>query len=124
MEASHHLPAEYTCLWHGKVDEALDLWGNLFLDLDPMRKRSAPAEKLAAGIAEFETYIGNKPGMCPEFRRTVPAKGKRSAGRWSNRRSRKVQKPELAENTRHREVGFEGAMPTLPGDSSENSRLR
>ena len=29
------------------------------MDLDLMRKRSAPAEKLAAGIAKFETYIGN-----------------------------------------------------------------
>ena len=32
-----------------------------------MRKRSAPAEKLAAGIAEFETYIRNNRESIPKF---------------------------------------------------------
>jgi uncharacterized short protein YbdD (DUF466 family) len=39
----------------------------LFLDLDLMRKRSAPAEKLAAGIAEFETYVRNNRESIPNF---------------------------------------------------------
>ena len=46
-------------LWHGNVDEGLERLGSLFLDLELMRKRSAPADKLATGIAEFETYIRN-----------------------------------------------------------------
>jgi hypothetical protein len=54
-------------LWHGNVDEALERLGNLFLDLDLIRKRSPPAEKLAEGIAEFQTYIGNNRESIPNF---------------------------------------------------------
>jgi hypothetical protein len=38
---------------------ALERLSNLAMDLDLIRDHSAPAEKLAAGIAEFETYIRN-----------------------------------------------------------------
>jgi hypothetical protein len=82
-EASKPIDSVQHLLWHGKVDEALDRLGNLFLDLDRMRKRSAPAEKLAAGIAEdgyplhadtqlaeFETYLRNN-------RESVPNLGER-----------------------------------------------
>jgi hypothetical protein len=54
-------------LWHGNVAEALERLTSLFLDLDLMRKRSAPAEKLAAGIAEFETYSRNNWKSIPNF---------------------------------------------------------
>jgi len=54
-------------LWHGNVDEALERLGSLFMDLDLIRKRSAAAEKLAAGVAEFETYIGNNRESIPNF---------------------------------------------------------
>ena len=43
-EASKPIDSFKHLLWHGKVDEALDRLGNLFLDLDRMRKRSAPAQ--------------------------------------------------------------------------------
>jgi hypothetical protein len=45
-------------LWHGNVEEALERLNNLFLDLDLMQARCAAAEKLAAGIAEFQTRRG------------------------------------------------------------------
>jgi hypothetical protein len=54
-------------LWHGNVDEALERLGNLFLDLDLIPKPSAAAEKLATGVAEFETYIRNNRESIPNF---------------------------------------------------------
>ncbi len=54
-------------LWHGNVDEALERLGSLFLELDLIRKHSAPAVKLAAGIVEFETYIRNNRESIPNF---------------------------------------------------------
>ncbi len=66
-EVSKQVESVKHLLWHGNVDEALERLGNLFMDLDLMRKRSAPAEKLAAGVAEFETYIRNNRGSIPNF---------------------------------------------------------
>jgi hypothetical protein len=40
---------------------------NFMMDLDLIRKRSPPAEKLAAGVAEFETYIRNNKDFIPNF---------------------------------------------------------
>ena len=54
-------------LWHGNVDEALERISNLFLDLELMPKPSAVVEKLAAGVAEFETYIRNNRESIPNF---------------------------------------------------------
>jgi hypothetical protein len=54
-------------LWPGNVAEGLERLASLFLDLDLMRKRSAPAQKLAAGIAEFETSIGNNRESIPNL---------------------------------------------------------
>jgi hypothetical protein len=54
-------------LWHGNAEEALDRLANLTMDLDLIRKRSAPAEKLATGVAEFETYIRNNREFIPNF---------------------------------------------------------
>jgi hypothetical protein len=62
-------------LWHGNVDEALDRISNLLLDLDLMPKPSLVMEKLAAGIAEFETYIRNNREINSEFRRARSARG-------------------------------------------------
>jgi hypothetical protein len=39
----------------------------LFLDLDLMQARCAAAEKLAAGIAEFQTYIRNNQESIPNY---------------------------------------------------------
>jgi hypothetical protein len=54
-------------LWHGNVEEALERMGNLLLDLDLIRKHSAPEEKLSAGLAEFETYM-QPSGIYPQLR--------------------------------------------------------
>jgi hypothetical protein len=54
-------------LWHGNTEEALDRLVNFMMDLDLIRKRSPPAEKLAAGVAEFETYIRNNKDFIPNF---------------------------------------------------------
>ena len=54
-------------LWHGNVDEALERLANLSMDLDLTRKHSAAAEKLATGVAEFETYVRNNQESIPNF---------------------------------------------------------
>lgn len=54
-------------LWHGNVDEALDRIDNLLLDLELISRQSAPAEKLAAGISDLRTYIGNNRGSIPNY---------------------------------------------------------
>jgi hypothetical protein len=46
-------------LWHGKVEDSLERLTNRILDWDLIRKHSAAAEKLSAGLTEFETYMGN-----------------------------------------------------------------
>jgi hypothetical protein len=40
-------------LWHGNVEEALERIGDLLLDLDLIRKLSAPGEKFSASLEEF-----------------------------------------------------------------------
>ena len=54
-------------LWHGNTEEALNRLVNFMMDLDLIRKRSPPAEKLAKGSAEFETYIRNNKDFIPNF---------------------------------------------------------
>jgi hypothetical protein len=49
------------------VDEALDRVDSLFMDLDLIGKRSAPADKLAVGIADLRTYIRNNRGSIPNY---------------------------------------------------------
>jgi hypothetical protein len=73
-------------LWHGNVEEALERLTNLLMDLDLIQDLSAPAEKLAAGLAQFEGYIRNN----QESIRTMVSdtgREKRSRRRSSNRRS-------------------------------------
>jgi hypothetical protein len=54
-------------LWHGNVEEALERLTKLLMDLDLIRDLSAPAEKLAAGVTEFETYIRNNQESIPNY---------------------------------------------------------
>jgi hypothetical protein len=54
-------------LWHGNVVEALERQTDLLVDLDLIRAHSAAAEKLAAGLSEFETYIRNNREFIPNF---------------------------------------------------------
>jgi hypothetical protein len=54
-------------LWHGNVPEALERQADLLLDLQLIRAHSAAAEKLAAGMTEFEIYIRNNREFIPNF---------------------------------------------------------
>ena len=54
-------------LWHGNVAEALDRMSDMLLDVELIRAHSAAAEKLAAGLAEFEIYIHNNREFIPNF---------------------------------------------------------
>jgi len=70
----------------GLYQEALERLANLRRDLDLIRKHAATAEKLAAGVAEFETYIGNNQEPS-RISASATGRMKRSARRSSNRRS-------------------------------------
>jgi hypothetical protein len=61
LESIKHL------LWHGNVEEALERLTNLIMDLDLIRDHSAPADKLAAGVAAFQTYIRNNQESIPNY---------------------------------------------------------
>jgi hypothetical protein len=65
--ASKQIESIKHVLWHGNVDEALDRIDSLSTDLDLISRQSAPAEKLAAGISEFRTYIQNNRGSIPNY---------------------------------------------------------
>ena len=65
--ASKQLESIKPLLWHGNVEEALERLTKLLMDLDLIRDLSAPAEKLAAGVAEFETYIRNNKESIPNY---------------------------------------------------------
>jgi hypothetical protein len=65
--ASKQVESVKNLLWHGNVEEALERLTKLLMDLDLIRDLSAPAEKLAAGVAEFETYIRNNQESIPNY---------------------------------------------------------
>jgi hypothetical protein len=61
LESVKHL------LWHGNTEEALERLGHLIMGLSLIQAQSAAAEKVAAGVAEFETYIRNNCAFIPNF---------------------------------------------------------
>jgi hypothetical protein len=61
LESAKHL------LWHGNTEEALERLANLIMDLSLIQAHSAAAAKIAAGVAEFETYIRNNSAFIPNF---------------------------------------------------------
>jgi hypothetical protein len=65
--ASRQIESIKHLLWHGNADEALDRLASLTIDLDLIPKRSASAEKLAAGVAELATYIRNNREFIPNL---------------------------------------------------------
>lgn len=85
-EVSRQLERIKRLLWHGNVDEALERVQTVVLDLDLIRNHSVSAEKLAAGVAEFETYIRNNQASIPNYGERY-RQGRRSAQRSSSRRS-------------------------------------
>ncbi|MGH9431650.1 MAG: hypothetical protein ACRD3T_08915 [Terriglobia bacterium] len=65
--ASKQVESVKHLLWDGNVEEALERLANLILDLELIPNHSAPAERLAAGGAEFETYIRNNQECIPNY---------------------------------------------------------
>ena len=66
-ELSKRIDSVKHLLWHGNTAEALDRTDEMLLDLELIRAHSAAAEKLAAGLTEFRTYIGNNRDFIPNF---------------------------------------------------------
>jgi hypothetical protein len=66
-DVSKRLESVKHLLWHGNAEEALERLLNLTIDLSLIPARSAVAEKVAAGVAEFETYIRNNCQFIPNF---------------------------------------------------------
>ncbi|MGH9345013.1 MAG: hypothetical protein ACRD19_14790 [Terriglobia bacterium] len=65
--ASEQLESVKHLLWRGNVEEALERLSNLLIDREITGIPSAPAEKLAAGVAEFETYNRNNQDSIPNY---------------------------------------------------------
>jgi hypothetical protein len=66
-EASEQLESVKHLLWHGNTEEALERLVNLLMELSLIQAHSAAAEKVAEGLTEFETYIGNNQEFIPNF---------------------------------------------------------
>jgi hypothetical protein len=66
-DVSKQLESVKHLLWHGNTEEALERLVNLGMDLSLIQAHSAAAEKVAAGITEFETYIRNNCVFIPNF---------------------------------------------------------
>jgi hypothetical protein len=66
-DVSKQLESVKHLLWHGNTEEALERLGNLIMDLSLIQAHSAAAEKVAGGVAEFETYIRNDREFIPNF---------------------------------------------------------
>jgi hypothetical protein len=54
-------------LWHGNTPEALKRLTSLSIEMDMIREHSAPAAKVANGVADFQTYIKNNCEFIPNF---------------------------------------------------------
>ena len=67
VDISKRLESVKHLLWHGNTEEALERLANLLMDLSLIQARSAAAEKMAAGVTEFETYIRNNREFIPNF---------------------------------------------------------
>ena len=66
-DVSKRLESVKHLLWHGNTEEALERLGNLTMDLSLIQANFAAAKKVAARVAEFETYICNNREFIPNF---------------------------------------------------------
>ena len=66
-EVSKQLESVKHLLWHGNTEEALERIVNQLMDLSLISAHSDAAEKVADGLAEFETYIRNNQEFIPNF---------------------------------------------------------
>ncbi len=66
-DVSKRLESVKQLLWHGNTEEALERLTGLLLNLSLIQAHSAPSEKVADGLVEFETYIRNNCEFIPNF---------------------------------------------------------
>ena len=66
-EVSKQLESIKHYLWHGNTPEALERLTSLSIEMDMIREHSAPAAKVANGVADFQTYIKNNCEFIPNF---------------------------------------------------------
>jgi hypothetical protein len=66
-DVSKQLESVKLLLWHGNTEEALERLVNLSLDLSLIRTHPTAVAKVADGLTEFETYIGNNCEFIPNF---------------------------------------------------------
>jgi hypothetical protein len=66
-DVSKRLVSVKHLLWHGNTEEALARIGDLLMELSLVQARSAAAKKVADGLSDFETYIGNNREFIPNF---------------------------------------------------------
>lgn len=74
-DVSKRLESVKHLLWHRNIEDALARLGQLVMDLSCIQARSPAAKKVAEGIGEFETYIGNNSEFIPNFGRAAAARG-------------------------------------------------
>jgi hypothetical protein len=67
VEVSKQLESIKHYRWHGNTPEALELLTSLSIEMDMIREHSAPAAKVATGVADFQTYIKNNCEFIPNF---------------------------------------------------------
>jgi hypothetical protein len=72
--ASKQVESVKQLLWQGNVEEALERMVDLLMDLDLIRKHSAPAEKRSVGAGRIRGLHSQQPGIDPEFWRALPAR--------------------------------------------------
>ncbi len=54
-------------LWHGNVFRALQVLGDIQMDLDSVEKGNAASDKLGQHVSEFTTYIANNKAFIPNY---------------------------------------------------------
>jgi len=55
-------------LWHGNVFMALQVLGDLLMDLEPLDDEESVTDKLWRAVDEFNTYIANNASFIPNYR--------------------------------------------------------
>src|SRR5271157_2390948 len=101
-EVSKRLESLKHLLWHGNTEEALELLGDLLMELSFIQARSNAAKKVVDGLDDFRTYICNSAITASSSRTSasVDGKGKRLARHSWSRRSIKWSADDSSRNSR------------------------